>query len=149
MLQDDDVEEEEHHEEDIEEEEKIVHQNKTVTVTKTIRVSRLRISKTTTIHNTVDRNLLIAFTTPGKMERQLDELMLYPYPFTAMSATGIWWEDIMQCVKVQYTDQTKLFDSLIFLTKVRPINQLSSLYVAAIHSMITNDWILPAIAHCS
>jgi len=38
----------------------------------------------------------------------LDDQMVYPYPFAALSEQGIWWEEFLQTVKVRYWEPTSL-----------------------------------------
>lgn len=59
-----------------------------------------------------EKNILICFTT-AQLEPYVDNEMVYPYPFAAMSSQGIWWEDILQTVKVRFhvsNELTKFFD---------------------------------------
>lgn len=49
----------------------------------------------------LERHVLIAiFTAP--LESHLDDEMVFPYPFAGMSSQGIWWEEILQTIKVKY-----------------------------------------------
>lgn len=57
--------------------------------------------------DTLERNLLICFLTPKMEEHVMDE-MVYPYPFAAMSAQGIWWEDLLQTTIVRFHRSNKL-----------------------------------------
>ena len=60
----------------------------------------------------LERNLLMAFVTPQTVETIADNIILFPYPFAAMSPQGIWWEDLIQTVKVRFhreNDLTKYF----------------------------------------
>ena len=50
----------------------------------------------------LERNLLMVFVTPGAVETICDETILFPYPFADLSEQGIWWEDILQTVKIRY-----------------------------------------------
>jgi curved DNA-binding protein CbpA len=59
----------------------------------------------------LDRNLLLCFTTPHTDELADDE-MVFPYPFAAMSSQGIWWEDLLQTVRIRFyrnSDLSKFF----------------------------------------
>ena len=59
----------------------------------------------------LERNLVVCFYTPP-LETQVMDKMVYPWPFAAMSAQGIWWEDLLQTTVVRYhnsNDLTKLF----------------------------------------
>jgi curved DNA-binding protein CbpA len=49
----------------------------------------------------LERNVLIAFCNPT-VEKHLDDEMVFPYPFAGMSSQGIWWEDLLQTIKVRY-----------------------------------------------
>jgi curved DNA-binding protein CbpA len=50
----------------------------------------------------LERNLLMIFVTPLEVEGICDDELVFPYPFAAMSTQGIWWEDLLQTVKVRY-----------------------------------------------
>ncbi|CAB9505494.1 protein DnaJ [Seminavis robusta] len=50
----------------------------------------------------LERNLLMVFVTPGDVETLVDDEIVFPYPFAAMSEQGIWWEDLLQTAKVRY-----------------------------------------------
>ena len=56
----------------------------------------------------LERNLLMVFVTPLTIEKVCDEQLIFPYPFAAMSSQGIWWEDLMQTVKVRYYRENEL-----------------------------------------
>lgn len=59
----------------------------------------------------LERNLLMVFVTPP-VEAVADDTILFPYPFAAMSPQRIWWEDLLQTVKVRFhkeNDLTKFF----------------------------------------
>jgi len=61
----------------------------------------------------LERNLLLCFVTQGSVESHVDDEMVFPYPFAGMSSQGIWWEDLVQTVKVRYDDEstlTRFFD---------------------------------------
>ena len=65
-----------------------------------------------TQEDVLERNLLICFTTP-KLEEHVNDEMVYPYPFAAKSAQGIWWEDLLQTSMVRYhreNELTRFFD---------------------------------------
>ena len=49
----------------------------------------------------LDRNLLICFTTHAT-EQHADDEMVFPYPFAHMSSQGIWWEDLLQTVRIKF-----------------------------------------------
>lgn len=60
----------------------------------------------------LERNLLMIFVTPLEVETICDDDLVFPYPFAAMSTQGIWWEDLLQTVKVRYyreNDLTRFF----------------------------------------
>ena len=50
----------------------------------------------------LERNLLMIFVTPGDVETNCDEELVFPYPFAGMSTQQIWWEDLLQTVKVRF-----------------------------------------------
>ena len=53
----------------------------------------------------LERNLLICFVTSmNYIEEMADDEMLFPFPFAAMSSQGIWWEDLIQTVKIRFED---------------------------------------------
>ena len=56
----------------------------------------------------LERNLLICFVVPGQVETRADDEMVFPYPFAAMSSQGIWWEDLLQTVKVRFHKSNEL-----------------------------------------
>ena len=52
---------------------------------------------------TVERHLLMVFVAVETgMERVVDDDIVFPYPFAAYSEEGVWWEDMLQTVKVRY-----------------------------------------------
>lgn len=59
-------------------------------------------------NDVLERNLLMVFVTPGDVEKICDEQIVFPYPFADMSDQGIWWEDILQTVKVRYNKMNGL-----------------------------------------
>lgn len=64
-------------------------------------------------HDMLDKHLLMCFVTPEQVEQLADDEMVFPYPFAAMSSQGIWWEDLLQTVKIRYhrsNELTKFFD---------------------------------------
>lgn len=61
----------------------------------------------------LERNLLMCFVSPGAVETEADDKIVFPYPFAAMSSQGIWWEDLLQTVNVRYNkgnDLSRFFD---------------------------------------
>ncbi len=56
----------------------------------------------------LERNLLMVFVTPLTVETICDDQLLFLYPFAAMSTQGIWWEDLIQTVKVRYYRENEL-----------------------------------------
>jgi curved DNA-binding protein CbpA len=61
--------------------------------------------------NRLERNVIMAFCTP-QIETHLDDEMVFPYPFAGMSSQRIWWEDLLQTVKVRFhrkNDLAELF----------------------------------------
>lgn len=60
----------------------------------------------------LERNLLMVFCTPTVPETVADDELVFPYPFAAMSSQGIWWEDLLQTVKIRFhkeNDLTRFF----------------------------------------
>lgn len=55
----------------------------------------------------LERNVLICFTTPAT-ETQADDEMVFPYPFAGMSSQGIWWEDLLQTVRIRFYRNSEL-----------------------------------------
>jgi len=55
----------------------------------------------------LERNLLICFYTPPLETHVMDE-MVFPWPFAAKSAQGIWWEDLLQTTVVRYHRSNKI-----------------------------------------
>ena len=56
----------------------------------------------------LERNLLICFVTPGDVETKADNDYVFPYPFAGMSPQEIWWEDLLQTVKIRYNKESSL-----------------------------------------
>jgi curved DNA-binding protein CbpA len=56
----------------------------------------------------LERNILMVFCTPQAVEQHVDDEMVFPYPFAAMSSQGIWWEDLLQTVKVRFHKKNDL-----------------------------------------
>jgi curved DNA-binding protein CbpA len=56
----------------------------------------------------LERNLLMVFCTPLAVETLVDDEIVFPYPFAAKSSQGIWWEDLLQTVKVRFQKQNDL-----------------------------------------
>jgi curved DNA-binding protein CbpA len=59
----------------------------------------------------LERHLLMCFVTPD-LEKHVDDEMVFPFPFAAMSSQGIWWEDLLQTVQVRFNrgnDLTRFF----------------------------------------
>lgn len=71
-------------------------------------------------HHTVERHLLMVFVAVGTdMEPVVDDEIVFPYPFAAYSEEGVWWENILQTVKVRYdalhpTALTRYFEIAVF-----------------------------------
>ena len=55
----------------------------------------------------LERNLLICFTTHAT-EQHADDEMVFPYPFAHMSSQGIWWEDLLQTVRIKFHRSSEL-----------------------------------------
>lgn len=55
-----------------------------------------------------ERNLLLCFVVPGKVEEVANDEIVFPYPFAAMSSQGIWWEDLLQTGLVRYHRENDL-----------------------------------------
>lgn len=45
----------------------------------------------------LERHLLICFFTP-KIERLVNDEIVYPYPFAGKSNQGVWWENLLQVI---------------------------------------------------
>ena len=56
----------------------------------------------------LERNLLISFVTPGKIETHVQDEMVFPYPFAGMSSQRIWWEDVIQTVQIRFHRSSEL-----------------------------------------
>lgn len=56
----------------------------------------------------LERNLLICFTNTPATEKQADDEMVFPYPFAGMSSQGIWWEDLLQTVRIRFYRSSEL-----------------------------------------
>lgn len=57
--------------------------------------------------NRLERNLLVCLTTPLTAQHADDD-MVFPYPFAHMSSQGIWWEDMLQTVRIQFYRSSEL-----------------------------------------
>jgi len=55
----------------------------------------------------LERNLLLCFTTKAT-ETHADDEMVFPYPFAGMSSQGIWWEDLLQTVRIKFHRSSEL-----------------------------------------
>ena len=55
----------------------------------------------------LERNLLICITTP-RTDIHADDEMVFPYPFAAMSSQRIWWEDLLQTVRIKFYRSSEL-----------------------------------------
>ena len=55
----------------------------------------------------LERNLLICITTP-QTDVHADDEMVFPYPFAAMSSQRIWWEDLLQTVRMKFYRSSEL-----------------------------------------
>lgn len=72
---------------------------------------------------TLERNLLICFYTPP-LEEHVNDEMVYPWPFAAMSSQGIWWEDLLQTTSIRFhrsNELTKFFNISDGTTLRQPI----------------------------
>lgn len=61
----------------------------------------------------LERNLLMCFVKPGKVEKMAEDDMVFPYPFAGMSSQRIWWEDLLQTVQIRFhksNDLSRFFD---------------------------------------
>lgn len=56
----------------------------------------------------LERNLLLSFVVPGVIEKHVNDEMVFPYPFAAMSSQGIWWEDLLQTVQIRFHKSSEL-----------------------------------------
>jgi hypothetical protein len=50
----------------------------------------------------LERNLLMCFVIPGKVQEVAEDEIVFPYPFAGMSSQGIWWEDLLQSVQIRF-----------------------------------------------
>jgi curved DNA-binding protein CbpA len=55
----------------------------------------------------LERNLLMVFVNP-EQEKIADNEVVFPWPFAAKSTQGIWWEDLLQTVKVRYHSKNEI-----------------------------------------
>jgi DnaJ domain/ShK domain-like len=55
----------------------------------------------------LERNVLFCFTTPLS-EKHADDEMVFPYPFAGMSSQGIWWEDVLQTIRIRFYRNSEL-----------------------------------------
>jgi len=56
----------------------------------------------------LERNLLMCFVKPGKVQEVAEDEIVFPYPFAAMSSQGIWWEDLLQTVQIRFHRASEL-----------------------------------------
>lgn len=57
----------------------------------------------------LEKHLLISFVTAGgSIETHVNDEMVFPYPFAAMSAQHIWWEDLLQTVQIRFHKKNQL-----------------------------------------
>lgn len=83
----------------------------------------------------LERNLLICFTTP-KTQQQADDEMVFPYPFAAMSSQGIWWEDLLQTVRIRFYRNSEL--SRFFGVEAQQVDE-KPLFVFAKRGQLLNE----------
>jgi hypothetical protein len=60
----------------------------------------------------LQKHLFMVFVANKKIEKLVDDDLLFPYPFAGMGENNVWWEDVLQSVKVRYngaSDLTKFF----------------------------------------
>jgi curved DNA-binding protein CbpA len=55
----------------------------------------------------LERNILICITTP-QTDVHADDEMVFPYPFAHMSSQGIWWEDLLQTIRIKFYRTSEL-----------------------------------------
>eukprot|EP00956_Cyclotella_meneghiniana_P036229 scaffold122980_cov85-Cyclotella_meneghiniana.AAC.5 len=63
-------------------------------------------------YDRLERHLLICFFTP-KIEKIVDDDILYPYPFAGKNPHQVWWEDLLQTVSIRFNrsnDLTRYFN---------------------------------------
>jgi curved DNA-binding protein CbpA len=92
----------------------------------------------------LDRNLLLCFTTP-LTDEQADDEMVFPYPFAAMSSQGIWWEDLLQTVRIRFYRNSEL--SKFFGVSADDANQRPVFIFAKRDTSLTEEFapLLPRI----
>lgn len=71
----------------------------------------------------LERNLLLCFTTHPSAA-QADDEIVFPFPFAGMSSQGIWWEDMLQTVRIHFyrsSELSKFFGVTATETNTAPV----------------------------
>jgi curved DNA-binding protein CbpA len=55
-----------------------------------------------------ERHLFMVFVADKKTETFVDDDLVFPYPFAGKGNNDVWWEDLLQTVKVRYNSDTDL-----------------------------------------
>jgi curved DNA-binding protein CbpA len=84
----------------------------------------------------LERNLLLCFTTPAT-DQHADDEMVFPYPFAAMSSQGIWWEDLLQTVRIRFYRNSEL--SKFFGVSAEDANEKPIFIFAKRNATLTAD----------
>ena len=50
----------------------------------------------------LNKNLLLCFVTPNEVDQIATDDMIFPYPFAQIFDHDIWWEDMLQAVKIKF-----------------------------------------------
>lgn len=87
-------------------------------------------------NDVLDRNLLVCITTPLSAQHADDE-MVFPYPFAHMSSQGIWWEDLLQTVRIQFYRSSEL--SRFFNVTAAEANEAPVILFAARGTALTEE----------
>ena len=56
----------------------------------------------------LERNILMCFVKPGKVQQVAEDEIVFPYPFAGMSSQRIWWEDLLQTVQIRFHRSNEL-----------------------------------------
>jgi curved DNA-binding protein CbpA len=56
----------------------------------------------------LERNLLLCFVKPGKVQELAEDEIVFPYPFAGMSTQQIWWEDLLQTAQIRFHRSNEL-----------------------------------------
>jgi hypothetical protein len=56
----------------------------------------------------LQKHLFMVFVANKKIEKMVDDDLLFPYPFAGVGKNNVQWDDVVQSVKVRYNDASEL-----------------------------------------